>query len=499
MNGDKRSAERDVPVPVPFGVRLTQLTAQRPDEVAAVFIDAGGGERTVTYAELDALADRMARRLADRGVAPGDRVVAALPKSIAQLALGFAVWKRGATLVPLRHDMPAPERAPLVELAAARAVVGEGELAALAAPGGDAPAAAAAVDVDRSATPASPLLVASGGSTGRPKLIRTPLPATITPGQPFNPVGAIIGMRAGQTVFTGSPPYHFMGFGNYLSVLEGGTSVILERFDAGMLLDAIERHRINLLVLVPTMMIRLLRHPDVAARDLSSIEAIVHSAAPCPPWVKRAWIDLVGAERVFEIYSSTEQVGFCVVNGKEWLERPGTVGRGVMTEIRVLGPTGRDVAAGEVGEIHMRLAGLPVPVYEYLGADRGPVTDDGFASVGDLGWLDEDGYLFIADRRTDLVISGGVNVYPAEVEAVLTEHPAVADAAVVGIPDDEWGRRVHAVVEVLPGASVTPEELDAHCRARLSATKVPRSYDVTTDLGRNEAGKFCRSGLSPSG
>jgi bile acid-coenzyme A ligase len=491
VNGDK--------LPVPFGVRLSDLAAERPDGVAVVFVDATGDERDLTYAELDSLADRMARRLADRGVVPGDRVVAALPKSVEQLALGFAVWKCGATLVPLRHDMPLPERAPLVELAGASAVITERDLAGLADADADADVGDGAGFSGPSAVPASPLLVASGGSTGRPKLIRTPLPATITPGQPFNPVGAIIGMRAGQTVFTGSPPYHFMGFGNYLSVLEGGTSVVLERFDPGVLLDAIERHRVNLLVLVPTMMIRLLREPTIASRDLSSIEAVVHSAAPCPPWVKRAWIDLVGPERVFEIYSSTEQVGFCVVSGKEWLERPGTVGRGVMTEIRVLDPEGGDLPAGEVGEIHMRLAGLPVPVYEYVGADRGPVTDDGFASVGDLGWLDEDGYLFIADRRTDLIISGGVNVYPAEVEAALTEHPAVADAAVVGIPDDEWGRRVHAVVEVLPGASVTPEELDAHCRARLSATKVPRSYDVTTDLGRNEAGKLRRSGLSPSG
>jgi bile acid-coenzyme A ligase len=489
VNGDKHS--------VPFGVRLSDLAAERPDGTAVVFVDAAGGERLVTHADLDALAEGMARRLADRGVGPGDRVVAALPKSVEQLALGFAVWKRGATLVPLRYDMPAPERAPLVDLADASAVVGEDDLAVLAAmAGGDRTTSAPVdVDTDATATAASPLLVASGGSTGRPKLIRTPLPATITPGQPFNPVGEIIGMRAGQTAFTGSPPYHFMGFGNYLSVLEGGTSVVLERFDAAMLLDAIERHRVNLLVLVPTMMIRLLRDPTIDERDLSSIEAIVHSAAPCPPWAKRAWIDLIGSERVFEIYSSTEQVGFCVVSGKEWLERPGTVGRGVMTEIRVLDSEGRDVAAGDVGEIHMRLAGLPVPVYEYVGADRGPVTDDGFASVGDLGWLDDDGYLFIADRRTDLVISGGVNVYPAEVEAVLTEHPAVADAAVVGIPDDEWGRRVHAVVEVLPGAAVTPEELDAHCRARLSATKVPRSYDLTTDLGRNEAGKLRRSSL----
>lgn len=489
MNGEKPTG--GPAAPVPFGVRLGDLAAAQPDGVAVVFVDASGAERIVTFAELDTLAVRMARRLADRGVEPGSRVVAALPKSVAQLALGFAVWKCGATLVPLRHDMPAPERAPLVELASAAAVIGEDDFAALAARDD----AVRDVALDPPATPASPLLVASGGSTGRPKLIRTPLPSTITPGQPFNPVGAIIGMRAGQTVFTGSPPYHFMGFGNYLSVLEGGTSVVLERFDAGLLLDAIERHRVNLLVLVPTMMIRLLRDPTIAERDLSSIEAIVHSAAPCPPWVKQSWIDLLGPERVFEIYSSTEQVGFCVVNGKEWLERPRTVGRGVMTEVRVLDEDGNDVATGDVGEIHMRLAGLPVPVYEYVGADRGPVTDDGFASVGDLGWLDDDGYLFIADRRTDLVISGGVNVYPAEVEAVLTEHPAVADAAVVGIPDDEWGRRVHAIVEVLPGAAVTAEQLDEHCRARLSATKVPRSYELTADLGRNEAGKLRRSAL----
>lgn len=485
MNGDTH--------PVTFGQRLTDLATERPDDPAVVFVDAGGGRRTVTYAEMEALAGRLARRLRDHlGVGAGDRVVVALPRSVEQLALGFAIWKLGATLVPLRHDLPAPEREPLIALAQARAVITE-------RPDVDDPTDVDdAAPLDEPAQPvASPLLVASGGSTGRPKLIRTPLPSTITPGQPFNPVGALVGMRAGQVSYTGSPPYHFMGFGNYLSVLEGGTSVVLERFDAELLLDSIERDRVNLLVLVPTMMIRLLRSPAIAARDLSSIEALVHSAAPCPAWAKRGWIDRIGAERVFEIYSSTEQVGFCLVNGRDWLDHPGTVGRGVMTEIRVLDEHGDDAPAGQVGEIHMRLAGLPAPVYEYVGADRGPVTGDGFASVGDLGWLDDDGWLHIADRRTDLVISGGVNVYPAEVEAVLTEHPAVADAAVVGVPDDEWGKRVHAVVEVLPGATVTPQDLDAHCRARLAATKVPRSYDLTDDLGRNEAGKLRRSTLAP--
>lgn len=479
--------------PVPFGPRLTQLAEERPDDVAAVFVPIAGDERLLTFADLETLANRQARFLAEGGVGAGDRVVVGLPKSVEQLALGFAVWKVGATLVPLRADLPVPERDPLIALADPALVVADWA-------GVDAVSSAElrALDGDASPLPDAavpvPLLIASGGSTGRSKLIATPLPGTVTPGQPFNPVGALIGMRAGQTAYTGSPPYHFMGFGNFVVILEGGRSVVLERFEPTQLLDAVERHRINLLALVPTMMLRLLRS-GLTGRDLSSVEAIVHSAAPCPAWVKQGWIDAIGADRVYEIYGATEQVGFTVVSGAEWLERPGTVGKGVLTEIRVLDEAGVEVATGEVGEIHMRLGGLPEPVYEYIGAERGPVTGDGFASVGDLGSVDADGYLYIADRRTDLIISGGANVFPAEVEAVLSEHPSVADAGVIGVPDDEWGRRVHAVVAWMGDDVPEFAALDAHCRARLAAYKVPRSYEFVDALPRNEAGKLRRSAL----
>ena len=486
------------PQPVPFGARLTQLAAEQPDAVAAVLLTVGGERHEHTFADLERNANQVARLLADRGVGHEDVVVVGLPRCDELWPVAFGIWKLGAVMVPLRDDLPTPERDALLQLAGPRLVVADwadvdGALSRQALK------EAAALD-DAPLPPLAspvPLMTGSGGSTGRPKLIRSPLPATVTPGQPFNPVSALIGLRPGQVTFTGSPPYHFMGFGAHLGILEGGTSIVLERFDPGLLLDAIEQYRVNMLTLVPIMMQRLARHPGIDDRDLSSVEALVHSAAPCPPWLKQRWIDLLGPDRVFEIYSSTEQVGFCLVSGAEWLARPGTVGKGVMTEIRILDPDGQELPTGEVGEIHMRLAGLPEPLYQYVGAERGPVTSDGFATVGDLGSVDDDGYLFLADRRTDLIITGGANVFPAEVEAALTEHPAVADVAVVGAPDDEWGRRVHAVIELVPGATVDEAELDAHCRARIAAYKVPRSYAFVDALPRNEAGKVRRSSLIP--
>lgn len=483
---------------VPFGTRLSQLAAEDPEGLAAVLVTVDGEHHEHTFAELDRAANQVARFLIERGVGHDDVVVVGLPRCDELWPIAFGIWKAGAIMVPLRDDLPVPERDGLLGLAAPRLVIADWDDVAAAVSRRELRESHELDDAPLPPLgPSVPLMTGSGGSTGRPKLIRTPLPSTVTPGQPFNPVGALVGLRPGQVVFTGSPPYHFMGFGAHLGILEGGTSVVLERFDPALLLDAIERYRIGMLTLVPIMMQRLARHPGIDERDLSSVGALVHSAAPCPPWLKRRWIDLLGPDKVFEIYSSTEQVGFCLVSGTEWLERPGTVGKGVMTEIRITDAEGEEVPAGEVGEIHMRLAGLPEPLYQYVGAERGPVTSDGFASVGDLGWVDGDGYLFIADRRTDLIISGGANVYPAEVEAALTEHPDVADVAVVGVPDDEWGRRVHAVVEAVAGATLDPADLDAHCRARIAAYKVPRSYEIVDALPRNEAGKVRRSALIP--
>jgi bile acid-coenzyme A ligase len=185
-----------------------------------------------------------------------------------------------------------------------------------------------------------------------------------------------------------------------------------------------------------------------------------------------------------------------LVRGDEWLAHPGTVGRGIGTLIKIVGDTGEELEAGAVGEIYMKPAVEIGPTYEYRGSSPAKTTADGFVSVGDLGWLDDEGYLYIADRRADMIVSGGANVYPAEVEAALTEHPKVGDVAVIGLEDDEWGRRVHALVQPAdPGDAPSDEELRAHCRERLAAYKVPKSFELVARLPRNEAGKVNRSAL----
>jgi bile acid-coenzyme A ligase len=284
---------------------------------------------------------------------------------------------------------------------------------------------------------------------------------------------------------------------SHLGLFEAHRLVLLERFDAARIVDLIERERINFSFLAPTMMRRLILLPDIETRDLSSIEAIFQTAAPCPPWLKRAWIDLIGGEKLYEGFGSTENVGMCRIRGDEWLEHPGSVGRALGSDLKILDDDFNELPTGEVGEIYMRPHDTSQPTYEYIGSAPARTTPDGFASVGDLGFVDADGYLHLADRRVDLIISGGANVYPAEVEAALSEHPKLHDVVVIGVPDEEWGKRVHAIIAVPDGAEPVPvAELDAHCRSRLAAYKRPKSYEFVPELPRNEAGKIRRSALA---
>jgi bile acid-coenzyme A ligase len=186
-----------------------------------------------------------------------------------------------------------------------------------------------------------------------------------------------------------------------------------------------------------------------------------------------------------------------MITGGDWLEHPGSVGVGGEYEIRIVDEGGRALPAGEIGEIFMRSSTSDEPSFEYVGAPPAARSDDGFTSVGDMGWLDEDGYLFIADRRRDMIVTGGANVFPAEVEAALSEHPEVFDSAVIGVPDDDWGQRVHALIQPRdPAAAPILSELRAHCRARLAPYKVPKSFETVARLPRSEAGKLNRSALA---
>jgi bile acid-coenzyme A ligase len=305
-------------------------------------------------------------------------------------------------------------------------------------------------------------------------------------------------MRSGQVQLIAGPLYHNGPFlFSHLGLFEDQTIVLLERFDAGCVVDLIERHRVNFALLVPTMMGRIIRLPDVHERDFSSLDGILHTAAPCPSWLKRAWIDLIGAVKVFEGYGSSEGTGNTVIRGDEWLDHPHSVGRPTPdTEILILDPEDVPVNPGEAGEIYMRQKDVDGATYQYIGSPPARTTADGFVSVGDIGWVDAEGYLFLADRRVDLIITGGANVYPAEVEAAISEHSLIFDVAVIGPKDDEWGRRVHAIVQLVDTSDPpTIPELDTHCRERLAAYKVPKSYEFVDQLPRNAAGKIRRSAL----
>jgi bile acid-coenzyme A ligase len=292
-----------------------------------------------------------------------------------------------------------------------------------------------------------------------------------------------------------APLYHTNGFTAFRTLLGGDSIVLLERFRAPLVLDLIERHRITGFIAATPMLQRLAQVPDIRDRDLSSLQWVQQGAASLPVWLGRVWIDLVGAENFYMSYGSSENFGIVVCRGDQWLEHPGTLGRGMgETEVRVLGPSGEVLPPGEIGGIYLRTPTGPLAAY--VGQDVKPMdsTPDGFTSVGDMGWLDEDGFLFMADRRVDMIVTGGVNVFPAEVEAALSEHPGIADVVVVGLSDEEWGRRVHAIV-VPSDPALDTGQVVAFAKDRLASYKVPKTVEFVASIPRSEAMKFNRAAL----
>ncbi|MFC5753941.1 AMP-binding protein [Actinomadura rugatobispora] len=474
---------------VPIGRRVRDLAATRPDAPAVTC-----GDDTVTWADLDRRTNRMARALADAGVDQGRFVTIALPNGVGFVLVCVAVWKLGAVPQPVSWRLPEAELAGVVDLADPPVVVGPvavpGRRAVLpeeleAGGHGDGPLP------DR----VSPSWKAptSGGSTGRPKLI-----VSGTPGVVEDRATRFWRCGADDTLLMPGPMFHNGPFASaFAGFLEGGHLVLLPRFDAAATLREVERHRATWLYLVPTMMNRIWRLPEErrAAHDLSSLRTVWHLAAPCPPWLKHAWIDWLGPERIWELYGGTESIATTVIAGTEWLDRPGSVGRPAYGEIAVLGPDGRRLPPGEVGEVYMRRdEGVPA-TYRYIGAEARSLGE--WESLGDLGSLDADGFLYLADRRTDMILVGGENVYPAEVEAALEEHPDVLSCAVVGLPDDDLGQAVHAIVQARDGRAgdALRDELDRWAGERLERMKRPRSVEFVDVPLRDDAGKVRRSAL----
>lgn len=467
-----------------LGAHLGRLAADDPEAPAITC-----GPDSLSRGELESSTNRLARAYQAAGVTPDSLVTIGLPNSLGFFQALIATWKCGATPQPVSHRLPAVEREAIIELAQPSLVVGVADVAGIAA-GFDASGFDDSPLEPRAA--ASWKAPTSGGSTGRPKLIVSAQPAVLESVEPF---ARLLGMDDARPILVTGPMYHN---GPLListcGLVLGGHVVLMPRFDPLASLQLIEQFGIDWMYAVPTMMSRIWKLPERESFDLSSLRVIMHMAAPCPPWLKRAWIEWLGPERIWELYAATEVQAVTIVTGQEWLDRPGTVGRAAIGEIKILDPAGDPVPEGTVGEVWMRRGeGEPSP-YRYLGAEARSMGD-GWESVGDLGRLDDEGYLYLADRKGDMILVGGANVYPAEIEAALLEHPSIRGAVVVGVPHEDLGQVPHAFVEV--DGELTDEAIRQHLTSRLVSYKVPRSFERVTDPLRDDAGKVRRAQLIP--
>lgn len=473
--------------PVALGAILSHHARHAPSRKALVLDDGA-----VSFAELDGRANRRARWLAAQGAGYGDFVTVALPNSLEFYETVFALWKLGAIPNIVAAKLPRLEMEAILDIVRPRLFVGS------APPPGTAALAAGQPVPDGYSPESLPEVISphwkamtSGGSTGRPKVIVDAMPAQ------WNPEEGFLLQRPGDVILNPGPLYHNAPFHCIsMGLFVGATIVEMGRFDALRALQLIEAHRVNWVTMVPTMMHRIWQlGPEVLSRfSLPSLRMMLHMAAPCAPWLKEAWIEWLGGERVWEYYGTTEGIGSTIISGTDWLAHRGSVGRvrdGY--EMKILDEAGLERGAGEVGEVYFRPEGGPGSTYHYLGSASKRVGD--WESVGDLGSVDQAGYLYLADRRNDLIISGGANIYPAEVEAAIDAHPAVRGSAVIGLPDAEWGARVHAIVQPVEDAGLEEQELMEFVADRLARFKLPRSIEFTPEPLRDEAGKVRRAAL----
>ena len=501
------------------GIRFPGGVARtNPDKTAVVM--AGSGD-SITFAQLDAAANRLARTYRDLGLGPQAHMVACLENRIefpqiawgahyAELSYTFAstrltpgelayiVFDSGSRVVVLSDQVATTAD----ELRAELAVLGVG-------PGGDDIRIVGVEELFELAASqsASPLddaregadMLYSSGTTGRPKGVKRPftgqpLGTTLTVGL----LGQLLmGLSDGSVYLSPAPMYHAAPLRwTQESIALGATAIIMERFEPELLLAAVETFRVTHAQFVPTMFVRLLKLPDeVKARyDVSSLQGALHAAAPCPPDVKRAMIDWWGPV-IYEYYAGTEGQGLCWCTSEEWLAHPGSVGKAIVGQVHIVSAeTGEELPVGEEGLVYFGGGGA----FEYHNDPDKTAsvhTAEGWSTLGDIGRLDADGFLYLTDRQSNMIITGGVNVYPQEAENLLAAHPAVLDVAVIGVPNEDFGEEVKAIVLLADGYAPTPEladELIAHCRTHLADVKCPRTVEFRDELPRTPTGKLLK-------
>jgi acyl-CoA synthetase (AMP-forming)/AMP-acid ligase II len=497
---------------------IADFAAKDPDRPAVVMGDGG----VLTYGELETRSARLAQLLRRRGLQEGDRVAAILANGPTYAIVAWATRRCGLRLVPVNWHLTVREAGYIVEDSDARALVVSAGLLDLgvqvvAATGGpelrltDGAAAQGFESIDEATADCppeqlpdqldGPPMVYSSGTTGNPKGIVRPMGAL-----KYGEARAIeifmsdlYGLGEGSVFLLPAPIYFTAPLtwtGATLS--RGAKLVVMERFDAEQALALIERERVTHGFFVPTHFVRMLKlPPQVRARyDTSSLTHALHAGAPCPPEVKREMLEWWGPV-LYEYYSGSEGAGLTSVTPREWLARPGTVGKSMLGPAHILDDEGDELPPGEIGTVYFEGA-APFEYHKDPGKTAAFFNDRGWGALGDMGWLDEEGYLFLADRKSNMIISGGVNIYPQEIEAQLTNHPAVFDVAVIGVPHAEFGEEVKALVQAAPGVTPGPalqSQLLEFCRARLAGYKCPRTVDFVETLPRLPNGKLLKREL----
>jgi long-chain acyl-CoA synthetase len=487
---------------------------QTPDAPATIL---GSSGETVSYAQLEDRSSRLARALRARRIAPGAHLAILMENNRAFLEVAWAAQRSGVYFTAINSHLRSSEVQYVLDDCGALALVASEAMADVVtaldlsritiriSASGDLPDFERYDDV-LAATAPGPLddeqegreMLYSSGTTGRPKGVRKPLPGTPF-GDPSAPPVMIAqgismyGVRAGSVYLSPAPLYHAAPLVYSMSVQRlGAAVVVMERFDPELCLQLIERHRVTHAQFVPTMFTRLLRLPkEVRDRyDVSSLQQVVHAAAPCPIPVKRQMIEWWGPI-IHEYYSGTEDIGSTAITPQEWLAHPGSVGR-PLEECHIVGEDGTELPPGQSGVVYFA-GGRSFEYHNDPEKTASVVNDKGWRTLGDIGYVDEEGYLYLTDRQAHMIISGGVNIYPQEAENVLAGHPAVTDVAVIGVPDEEMGEAVKAVVQASDPADVGPDleaELLEYCRAELASYKCPRDIDFVDELPRDPNGKL---------
>jgi long-chain acyl-CoA synthetase len=469
---------------------VADIAASAPDRVALV-----DGYRRMTYGELDQRANGLANELAERGIGAGDAVGVMLRNRAEWFCVSHAIARLGAMCVPISVRMTRRE----VEF-----IVGDSQMKVLFTEvlSGVEIGEVDAIDVESSAferiAPAPPLpdfihvlpslMSYTSGTTGRPKAVERPTPRPVQ-ATTTSPIAAYLGYGPTTVQLVCGPCCH-TGPSTYaeFALCEGGKVIVQDGFIGERCLSLIEEQQVNRAFMVPAHFIRLL-DADWRRYDRSSVRMILHSAAPCPPALKWRTMEIFPPGTIWELYGATEGMG-TVISPGDWLMKPGSVGRPFPgLKVRILDDKGASVDNGEVGGIYVS----PMGGYEfsYRGDPEKTAAAhrDGFFTAGDMGWLDDDGFLFIADRRTDLIVSGGVNIYPAEIEAVLAEDPDIADSTVIGLPDERMGQRVHALVVIRSGAIADESRIIERLSERLAPFKRPRTIEILDEIPRDLSGK----------